>query len=50
MKDLIVKNSYGNIENDFSILNEENGEINFVNNKLKNKIIEDKLNNKTLGL
>jgi hypothetical protein len=38
------------VENDFSILNEGNGEINFVNNKLKNKIIEDKLNNKTLGL
>ena len=34
----------------FAILNEWGGEINFVNTKLQHKIIEDGLNNKTLGL
>jgi hypothetical protein len=38
------------VQNNFSILSEGNGEINFINNKLQHKIKEDKLNNKTLGL
>lgn len=36
--------------NDFSVLSEKNGEINFVNNKLRDKISDYSLNNKTLGL
>jgi hypothetical protein len=38
------------ILNNFSVLSESNGEINFVNNSLQDKIKEYKLNNKTLGL
>jgi hypothetical protein len=36
--------------NDFSVIKISGGNIEFVNNKLKHKIEEDKLNNKTLGI